>query len=197
MGSAYVDKLEHAQQDLVSYFDTSAAVVRNNFVWFEKQFAKPAIAYFITSFNTHPFITTFLAIFTFFSLLPVVSFLGISIFVIVSVTFLTFALSCILIAIVEVVLVTVLAVAMVCLLMVALISTPLALSSYLTLKFINHVRKDGRAGACLWAVETRQHLIRRSTEINENEIIEGSEVSTGSGSVVVVDIKKDVKVQGD
>jgi len=205
MGSTYVDKLEDTQRDLASYFDKSAAVVRSNFAWFERQFGKPALAYSLASFDAHPFTTTFLAIFSFLSFLPIISFLGLSLFVIASITFLAFALSFIIIALVEGVLVTILVVTLICLLIVALISTPLALSGYLTFRFVTHLRSDGRAGASQWVTETRSHFINSSKKAKAGETTEGSEISTGSGSVVMVDAKEEeespqseaVKVEGD
>jgi len=191
MGFTYVDKLEDTQRDLVSYFDKSATVVRNNFEWFERQFGKPALAYSLASFDAHPFATTFLAIFSFLSFLPIISFLGFSLFVIASITFLASALSFVIIALVEGVLVTILSVTLLCLLIVALISTPLALSGYLAFRFVTHVRNDGRAGASQWATETKSHFINRSKKVKVCETIEGSETSTGSGSVIVVDTKEE------
>ena len=82
----------------------------------------------------------------------------------------------------------------------ALILTPLALSGYLTFRFIVHTRNEGRAGASHWATETKEHFVTPSRKI-KHETIEGSEVSTGS--VVMVDAKEgsprneSAKVEGD
>lgn len=203
MGSTYVDKLEYAQRDLASYFDKSAAVVRSNFAWFERQFAKPAIVYSVASFEAHPFMSTFLAIFTFLSLLPIISFLGFSLFVVASITFIASALSFILIAIIEAILVTILAVILTCLFIVALIATPTTLSGYLAFTFVTHVRSNGRAGASQWATKTRTHFLSPSKKVKVGETSEGSEVSMVSGSVGKTDAKEDslhddaTKVKGD
>jgi hypothetical protein len=80
--------------------------------------------------------------------------------------------------------------------------TPFAISTYLTFRFIIHVRSDGRAGASEWATETVKHFVR-SNKVKVGARVEESEISTGSGSVVLVDEKEDhsrgefIKVQGE
>jgi len=201
MGSTYVERLEDTQRDLASYFDKSAAVVRSNFDWFEKQVGRPAIAYSVASFDTHPFTTTFLAIFFFVSYLPIIAFLALSLFVIASIAFVLSVLAFITITLVEGILVTILLITLTFLLIFSFILTPLALSGYLTFRFIVHIRNEGRTGASQWATETKEHFVTSSRKV-KHETIEGSDVS--SGSVVMVDTKEErsprdetAKVQGE
>ncbi|KIM92357.1 hypothetical protein PILCRDRAFT_406 [Piloderma croceum F 1598] len=201
MGSTYIKRLEDTQRDLASYFYKSAAIVRSNFDWFEKQVGRPAIAYSLASFDAHPFTTTFLAIFYIVSCLPIIAFLAFSLFVIASITFGVCALTFITIVLVESILLTILLGTLAFLLIFSFTLTPLALFGYLTFRFIVHVRNGGRTGASQWATETKEHFVTSSRKVKP-EIIEGSDVS--SGSVVIVDAKEQhstrnesAKVQGD
>lgn len=50
------------------------------------------------------------------------------------------------------------------------------------------MRSDGRAGASEWATETMEHFVRFNSAEARGRV-NGSEISAGSGSVVLVDAK--------
>jgi len=203
MGSTYVERLEDTQRDLARYFDKSTTTVRHNFNWFEKEYGRPAITYCLASFDAYPLTSTFIAIFSSLSILPVISFLGFSLFYIALITFVAFVLSIMVIAAVESIFITILLIALTSLLCLTAFLTPLAISAYLTFRFIVHVHSDGRAGASGWAVETKRRFIRPGSGMKLGEHTEGSEVSTVSASAVIIDGREDhrgsglVKVEGE
>ncbi|KAI9056286.1 hypothetical protein FKP32DRAFT_1599009 [Trametes sanguinea] len=83
---------EDTQDDLLSaYFEKSATAVRHSFGRFEQGLLRPTVRYILESFEKHPLRSTFLATYATLSALPVLSFIGLSIFIFSS--FIFFALS--------------------------------------------------------------------------------------------------------
>jgi len=202
MPSTYVEKLEDTQRDLTTYFDKSATVVRRNFNWFEKEYGRPAVTYTLASFEAYPLTSTFIAISSLLSILPLISFLVFSLIFSASIVFVASALSIMAIAAVEAFFATILLTTLSGLLCLSVFLTPLAISTHLAFRLIIHVQSDGRPGVSQWATETKRHFIR-SNQVKVGELAEGSEISTGSGSVVMVDGKEDhrssehIKVEGE
>lgn len=81
-------------------------------------------------------------------------------------------------------------------LILALFLTPVALFTYAIGRLILYVRLEGSAGIPKWVNETKSHFVTTLNRVRVSEESEGSEVSTGSGSVVVVEAAREVKVEG-
>ncbi|KZP22216.1 hypothetical protein FIBSPDRAFT_931221 [Athelia psychrophila] len=192
MSGTYSEKLGDTQRELGSYFDKSATVVRSNFEWFETAYIRPLITFSLDAFDTHPWVTTFFAIFAALSLLPVVSFLGMTVFVIAFVSFLFFVLAVVTITVFVVLFGILLLTTLTVLLIVSFFLTPIVLSTYIITRLVLHLRREGSMGFSTWLAETKAQLLGRPGQLKENA--EGSESSTSSG--VLVDGDKDVKVEG-
>ncbi|KAI0080430.1 hypothetical protein K474DRAFT_1769423 [Panus rudis PR-1116 ss-1] len=76
------------REDLQSYFERSATLVFQSFGRLEKQYFRPVAQSLLVSFQTKPATSTFLVIFALLSFLPVLAFLGFSLFVLGSLLFL-------------------------------------------------------------------------------------------------------------
>ncbi|KAI6011128.1 hypothetical protein EDC04DRAFT_2767040 [Pisolithus marmoratus] len=113
------------------------------FARIEQRYARPALVLGIRNFRKKPITMTFVAILSSLAILPVLSFVGISIFVIASIIFLAAASAII-----------------ACLVAGSRsLSTIFFLSMYSVFRFILLVRSNGRSGFLEWAMETRQHLL--------------------------------------
>ncbi|PIL29233.1 hypothetical protein GSI_09282 [Ganoderma sinense ZZ0214-1] len=82
---------EMEEDVLADYFEKSASAVRHTFARFEQDIARPAFNYLLTSFRTRPIRSTFIAFYLILSTLPVVSFIGFSIFIFATSVFLALA----------------------------------------------------------------------------------------------------------
>ncbi|KAI0718541.1 hypothetical protein C8T65DRAFT_638332 [Cerioporus squamosus] len=78
---------------LADYFEKSAFAVRNIFARFERKVARPLIQYLLVSFRERPVASTFVATYVVLSALPVLSFIGFSVFVFTAFAFLALALA--------------------------------------------------------------------------------------------------------
>ncbi|RPD52905.1 hypothetical protein L226DRAFT_576655 [Lentinus tigrinus ALCF2SS1-7] len=132
---------------LADYFERSASAVRNVFGRFEGDVARPLISYLLVSFRERPITSTFVATYVALSALPVLSFLGFSIFIFATFTFLAlgvailcassvvgfvgFWLFCILLVF----------------LLVAFILTLSVLITFILVRFLLHARQDGPRAA--------------------------------------------------
>ncbi|CDO76541.1 hypothetical protein BN946_scf184395.g3 [Trametes cinnabarina] len=154
---------EDTQDDVLSaYFDKSASVVRHSFGRFEQGLVRPTARYVVESFARYPLRSTFLATYATLSALPVLSFLGFSIFIFSSSIF--FALSAAILTALSVVLFLGFWVACTLVLLLFL-SIPIAVGvfiTYLLLRFAFIARKEGSVRSALspWAQETKG-LVKR------------------------------------
>ncbi|KAI0672464.1 hypothetical protein C8Q78DRAFT_1077982 [Trametes maxima] len=149
---------EDAQEDpLSAYFEKSATVVRHSFGRFERELARPTVHYVLESFKEHPMRSTFLATYAALSVLPILSFLGFSIFVFSFLVF--FALSVAILASSAVVLFVGfwLTCTLIFLLLLAIPLTASTLSTYLLLRLAVIARRERSARAAMsqWAQETK------------------------------------------
>ncbi|KAH7925351.1 hypothetical protein BV22DRAFT_1195251 [Leucogyrophana mollusca] len=174
MGLANDSARSDAQEHLSSYFEKSASIVRQYADNFEHNYARPAMDYCIERFQAQPVTITFLTIFCVLSFLPVLSFIGISIFVVSFFTFTALACAFIASAIAETMFVAILVSTLGALFLVSILLTALALFSYLSLRLGVLVRADGRSGITEWAHETKKHFVQRTKRGEESD---GSEAS--------------------
>jgi len=143
------------QDELRSYFDKSASQVRVYADHFEQTYARPAIKTSTSFFNEYPLSTTFIAIFSLFSFIPVAVFIGLSLFTVVS--FALIALTSAFVAS-SVVVLSLLSILISILLAVSFISallTVVTISAYFMFRLAILVRANGPSGVSDWAVETR------------------------------------------
>ncbi|KAI0364525.1 hypothetical protein BV20DRAFT_974368 [Pilatotrama ljubarskyi] len=166
---------EETQEDLLSaYFEKSATAVRRSFGRFERELARPTVRYVLASFKEHPIRSTFLAAYAALSALPILSFIGFSIFIFSSFVF--FALCTAILSALSVVLFFGFWLACI-LLFLLVLSVPITastLSTYLALRFIFFARRQGSARSALsrWARETKGHLYKRPPPDEEYDDIE-------------------------
>ncbi|KAI1792365.1 hypothetical protein LXA43DRAFT_1006174 [Ganoderma leucocontextum] len=76
---------------LADYFEKSASAVRHSFARFEQDMARPTFNYLLTRFRTRPIRSTFIAFYLTLGALPVLSFVGFSIFIFATSIFLALA----------------------------------------------------------------------------------------------------------
>ncbi|KAF7969659.1 hypothetical protein HWV62_26702 [Athelia sp. TMB] len=197
MGGTYTEKLEGTQRELGSYFDKSATVVRSKFQWFENKYAQPLIAFSLDTFDTHPFVATFFAIFAALALLPVVAFLGVTVCTIAGVSFLFFVIAVVTIILLQILFVVILLSTLTILAIVALISTPLAISTYVFYRLVVYLRRTGPAGLPSWFSEMKVLFLGGAVKLHNShmKVVEASEGSDVSGDGVLVD-GKGVNVEG-
>ncbi|KAH7912495.1 hypothetical protein BJ138DRAFT_1083479 [Hygrophoropsis aurantiaca] len=164
------------QESLASYFEKSARIVREYADNIEHNYARPLLKYFIQRFQAKPVAVTFTTIFCILSLLPALSFIGISLFVISFFTFLAIAGAFLASAIAETVFVAVLASTVVALFLVSIFLTACVLFSYLSLRLGVLVQAEGRSGITEWAHETKNHFISTNKNGEESDDSENSGV---------------------
>ncbi|KAI0822377.1 hypothetical protein BC628DRAFT_1364586 [Trametes gibbosa] len=158
---------EDSSEDLLSaYFEKSATAVRRSFSRFERDLARPTVRYLLAAFKHRPIRSTFLAIYAALSALPILSFIGLSVFIFSSFAF--FALSIALLSAVAVVLFSGfwLGCALLFLFLLAIPLTAGALGTYLLLRFVFFARQEGSARQALtqWAQEAKVQFVKRSPE---------------------------------
>ncbi|KAH9847051.1 hypothetical protein C2E23DRAFT_850530 [Lenzites betulinus] len=154
---------EDTQEDLLSaYFDKSATAVRRSFGRFERDIVRPVVRHVLAAFKHHPMRSTFLAIYAALSALPILCFIGFSVFIFSSFAF--FALSIAILAAVAVVLFSgfLLACALAFLFLLAIPLTAGTLGTYLLLRFVFFARREGSARQALgqWAQETKGLFVK-------------------------------------
>ncbi|KAJ7481487.1 hypothetical protein FB451DRAFT_1394138 [Mycena latifolia] len=167
-----------AKEQLAAHFDKSATAVRVYADQFEESYARPALKTATSFFDEYPISSTFIAIFSSLAIFPVLTFLAISLFTVLSLSFL--ALCCAFVASSTVVLflLSILVLILVATFFTSGFLTVLAISTYLTYRFVTLLRSNGRDGVSSWAVETKDRFIQSKKR------------EASDGSAVVVDAKE-------
>ncbi|KZT01350.1 uncharacterized protein LAESUDRAFT_752727 [Laetiporus sulphureus 93-53] len=150
---------EQADQDnLLSYFDKSATLVRQTFLHYESKYARPIMRSVVQSFYDRPILSTLLAIFAILSLLPTLSFIGFALFILASCFII--CLGCFLVAISVIAFFGMFFVAsLLATLGVSVFLTAFGVGGYSVLQMALLVRADGpRAGINGWMQQNKQHL---------------------------------------
>jgi len=195
MGQTVPDDRHKNQDDLASYFDKSASVVRKYADGFERSYARPAIESFVTVFKEHPTLSTFGAIFLLLGFAPFACFIVFSLFTIISIFCLVVISSFIIIAVVEACLASLLAMILTVVFLVSVPLTVFAISTYLVARLIVLVRSEGREGVSKWTGETKHHFIQSKTSEGKADQVASdtsSEASSSSGVMVKgVDYNRD------
>ncbi|THH02026.1 hypothetical protein EW026_g759 [Hermanssonia centrifuga] len=156
MGATY-----NSAEDLQSYFEKSAAIVRRVVDRAEIAYVRPGIKNVAESFEKRPLLSSFVAVFVFLSFLPIISFVGFSLFVIGTFTFLGLAGAFAASTVVVLVSGFVLACTLAFLLLIAFFLSSALLVGFLTTRLLLLVRTDGpRTGVTEWTKETKTRLYR-------------------------------------
>ncbi|KAF8842851.1 hypothetical protein BDN67DRAFT_965296 [Paxillus ammoniavirescens] len=162
------------QENLAGYFQRSVTIVRQYADLIEHKYARPALRHISWRFQMNPVTMTFLAIFCSLSALPLLSFIGLSVFAISSIASLALMSAAIALIIIEAILLACLAFTLWSLSIFAIFATTFIGFAYLLVRLGVLVSSEGRSGVKEWACETRQHFSRaKSLETNE-----GSDEST-------------------
>ncbi|EPT01871.1 hypothetical protein FOMPIDRAFT_99599 [Fomitopsis schrenkii] len=157
----YTSLAQAAEPDeLTSNFDKSAAVVRDSLQRLENEIARPFMQYVCDSFRLHPVRSTYVTIFSCLALLPAISFVGFSLFVITS--FLGVAITVALIAASTVIAFfgALFLASLVLLAGISLLLTATTLGTYLLIRLALFTYNAGpRTGIAEWANESRRQLL--------------------------------------
>ncbi|KAI0050324.1 hypothetical protein FA95DRAFT_1594016 [Auriscalpium vulgare] len=167
---------------LAPYFDRSVSAVRQTAERLEEDYGKPILKFATASFSAYPVSSTFAGIFASLSLLPVLTFLSVTLFTLAFALTLAvsiaFAFSTLVFILSGGVLLSILAIT----LFFSSILTVFALCSYLAARLAFLVRSDGRRGVASWAEETKETFMRTRTP--KPEPIHDSDSSEDSGIVI-------------
>ncbi|KAJ3515281.1 hypothetical protein NLJ89_g1853 [Agrocybe chaxingu] len=170
--------------ELATQFDKSISLVKAYTSRFERDFARPAIKTSGVFFERRPISAVFLGFFLSLSFLPVISFIGISVFTVVS--FLTVAFGAALVSAFLVILgcFAVLASVLLAALFTSGFLTAGTVFTFLFARFAVSVRRSGVSGISEWANETKSRLVATSKLVDgENQIPSDS---ASNESIVIV-----------
>ncbi|KAF8500167.1 hypothetical protein F5888DRAFT_1356995 [Russula emetica] len=146
------------QDTLSSYFDDSAAAVRQTFSRFEKSYVLPIADLIRSLFMAYPITLVFLSTFAILSLFPVLSFIVVSMATLSTALtialFFAFAFSATVFLLLGGVLLTTLGFA----LLLSGFLTTFAISAYLSGRLVLNLRRSGRHGFRVWFREVTQIL---------------------------------------
>ncbi|KAG6334892.1 hypothetical protein ID866_4201 [Astraeus odoratus] len=125
----------------------------------EHRYARPALDAAIEHFKEKPITMTFIALFAALAALPIMSFVGVSVFAISSIVFVATACAVVACLVAESIIVSLGICTLFSLALVAIFLTTFVFSMYSMLRFILLVRARGGSGAMEWALETREHFL--------------------------------------
>ncbi|KAK0223904.1 hypothetical protein IW262DRAFT_1458952 [Armillaria fumosa] len=181
------------ESDLASYFDRSAKIVHAYADRIEHGYARPALKTARDLLNEHPIPFVFFLFFTLLSIFPVLLFLGCS--VLVTLSFVLFALSSALLAS-GVFIFTFASILIVVLFMnvcIAALPTIALFSAYSIIRFLSLTRSGGRAGAAEWVDETKNFFLNSGPQnrpVKEDDENNDAASNASAGSMVVVENKE-------
>ncbi|KIK46056.1 hypothetical protein CY34DRAFT_800936 [Suillus luteus UH-Slu-Lm8-n1] len=178
--TASVNSLTAGLDDLVSYLEGSTLVVQAYTDIIERKYARPALdkisRYFQGQTLTMTWATTTLTLFAVMSILPVLSFIGLSIFAFCSSMCIALTFGFAAVVVLETMFTTALLLALGGLLLFSFIITTLGAMAYLTFRVGQHLQTQGRFGIAEWAQETTQHFTSVSMKPEDNDDSDGSGV---------------------
>ncbi|KAG6380190.1 hypothetical protein JVT61DRAFT_8281 [Boletus reticuloceps] len=159
------------EENLSGYFQRSATTVRQ----IERDYARPVSRYASLKFKENPIKMTFLSIFAGLSALPLLSFIGLTVFTFSSLVFLAVISSAIVFIIVEAVFVVCLVFMLWSLFIVACFTTVIAVFVYWTTRLGVLVTYEGPSGVTDWAHETQRRFFypkrREATEESDESAV--------------------------
>ncbi|KAK0205414.1 hypothetical protein DFS33DRAFT_765239 [Desarmillaria ectypa] len=180
-------------ESLASYFDRSAKMVHAYADRIEHGYARPALKTAKELLNEHPIPFVFFLFFALLSIFPVLLFLGCS--VIVTLSFVLFALSSALLAS-GIFIFTFACILIFVLFMnicIAALPTFVLFSAYSVIRLFILTRSSGRAGATEWVDETKTFFLSSGSKkhpVKEDDEDNDAVSNASAGSIVVVENKE-------
>jgi hypothetical protein len=175
---------QEQQGDLASYFNKSVSAVQLYADHFEHDVVRPAFASSNLFFRERPITATFAATFSLLSFIPVLSFVGASIFAtvaVVLVALLAVVLAC---GMALIAFLSLLLFALCVNFFVALSFTSLVTLSYALLRLAMLVRERGSAGISHWIAEIQGFILHPGTVLRGDP--QGKSLAHGSDSATTV-----------
>ncbi|KAF8973883.1 hypothetical protein BDZ97DRAFT_402832 [Flammula alnicola] len=169
-GDSPTPRLNAGEKDeLSTQFNKSIGLVRDYTSRLEHDYAQPAFVVSRGFFEERPISATFIAIFSLLSSFPVFTFLGVSLFIIV--TFITIALGVAFIAAAGVVLglLTILLSILTAAFFTSMFLTLVSVSCYLFLRLVVLVRQEGKSGFFDWAGEMKRYILNTTGRGRQND----------------------------
>ncbi|KAG9307966.1 hypothetical protein JVU11DRAFT_12772 [Chiua virens] len=146
------------EERLSTYFDKSVTIVRQYADLIEQDYAQPVLRYASLKFKEKPVTMTFLSIFAGLSALPLLSFVGLTVFALSSIIFLAFISAAIAFLTIEAILVVCLVFTLWSLFVTASFTTAVVGFVYCTTRLGMLIAHQGPSGVTDWADETRQYI---------------------------------------
>ncbi|KAG2057980.1 hypothetical protein BDR06DRAFT_951085 [Suillus hirtellus] len=186
-----INSLTAGLDELASYLEGSTLVVQAYTDIIERKYARPALDKISTYFQGQPltmtWVTITLTLFAVLSILPVLSFIGLSIFALCSSMSIALAFAFAAVVALETMFATVLLLVLGGLLLFSFIVTTFGAMAYLTFRLVQHLQIHGRFGIAEWAHKTKQHFTSVSVKP------EGSDDLDESGVLVAHEANDTVK----
>ncbi|KAG1859973.1 hypothetical protein C8R48DRAFT_253487 [Suillus tomentosus] len=186
-----VNSLTAGLDELASYLEGSTLVVQAYTDIIERKYARPALDKISRYFQGQPltmtWVTITLTLFAGLSILPVVSFIGLSIFALCSSMSIALAFAFAAVVALETMFATVLLLVLGGLLLFSFIVTTFGAMAYLTFRLVQHLQIHGRFGIAEWAQKTKQHFTSVSVKP------EGSDDLDESGVLIAHEANDTVK----
>lgn len=175
-----VNSLTAGLDDLASYLERSTLVVLAYTDIIERKYARPALDKISRYFQGQPltmtWVTMTLTLFAATSILPVLSFIALSIFALCSSMFIALAFGFAAVVALETMFVTVLLLVLGGLLLFSFVFATFVAMAYLTFRLGQHLQTQGRFGIVEWVQETKQHFASVSVKPEDNDGSDGSGV---------------------
>ncbi|KAF5384135.1 hypothetical protein D9615_003354 [Tricholomella constricta] len=180
-GSRLPGRDDDDDDDLYSYFNKSVSAVQAHADHFEQEYARPALRTSQAFFDDRPIAATFIVIFVFLSFLPVVFFLGLSLFAVASFTIIALTSTVIASATVVLTLLSLLVLTLLITLVSSAFLTLSGVSLYASVSLLSLVRKHGRLGVSKWAEHMSNFLVGSRPVQLPSRTEPGLGLSLGSG----------------
>ncbi|KAG1903598.1 uncharacterized protein F5891DRAFT_1017193 [Suillus fuscotomentosus] len=186
-----VNSLTAGLDELASYLEGSTLVVQAYTDIIERKYARPALDKISRYFQGQPltmtWVTITLTLFAGLSILPVLSFIGLSIFALCSSMSIALAFAFAAVVALETMFATVLLLVLGGLLFFSFVVTTFGAMAYLTFRLVQHLQIHGRFGIAEWAQKTKQHFTSVSVKP------EGSDDLDESGVLIAHEANDTVK----
>lgn len=178
--TATANSLTTGLDELTSYLEGSTHLVLAYADIFESKYARPALDKISRYLQGQPltttWITTTLVLFAVMSILPVLSFIGLSIFALCSSMCIALAFGFAAVVTLEIMFATFLLLVLGGLLFFSFVCTTFCVMAYLTFRLGQHLQTQGHFELTGWAQEARQHFTSVSVKPEDNDDSDGSGV---------------------
>ncbi|KAG2366374.1 hypothetical protein BDR07DRAFT_1606924 [Suillus spraguei] len=166
--------------ELASYLEGSTHLVLAYADIIERKYARPALDKISRYLESQPLTTTWvtmtMTLFAVMSILPILSFIGLSIFALCSSMSIALAFGFAAVVALEIMFATVLLLVLGGLLLLSFVVTTSSAMAYLTFRLGQHLQRQGRFGIVEWAQETTQHFTSVTVKPEDDDDSDGSGV---------------------